>query len=1032
MSEEMHKHEKNISSMPTGRNESRPKLKTAVSKWYSGLLKRPIDRSAEDVNRAFAHLKDLNVMEKFNSTLLQQMCCYAHYDKIEENVIVIRQGEHGTNWYFVLSGTLSVFLMENSKLKSSQPLCTLLPASSFGEGILTQDPHQMTVVTSSVTELLWFDLKDVKVLWERNKELMESAFTALANLPNLSDDMRRIQTGKDLDLQEIVPNPAAPISLEPSSKMSHASWVLRTVLMIKYPHMIRDRKYHLRTYKRCMVGSEMVDWIMSIFPRVDCRELAVGMFQALLEDGALLHVCKQHPFLDKYLFYRFLEDEEGSAYVPNELDLDRAEDDLFDVLSFLAQVSPDASMRMILRKMPEERTQDEIGIIYEELLQIKPLQHLSYTVKRELASCIMFEAHSKAGAVLFNQGDEGRSWYIILKGSVNVSIYGKGVVCVLGEADDFGKLALMNDAPRAATIALAEDNCHFLRVDKDDFNRILRDVEANTVRLKEHGQDVLVLEKIPVAVNMNGSFHSEYKYSVMAGTPEKVLEYLLETRSEQKKDPQVIDMFLDDFLLTHSIFFPDDKLCSALLSYYHSDSKRKDNQDDGDFVQSQKKCVLQFVLAWHDTEPDKFHGSTFVGDFLETLTRSVYQDCVAHSSLIPDHEALLAITNIRKNSVSGKPAKKKSLFMSRKGQAKSALNENDVEKKSVIKPTDEYIFKVYCADHTYTTIRLPINSTVKDIVLSARDKLCLGHDPVLCEVKSNGERIVFKEKDRCIMMSLSLNGRLFIAPREHLDALTPVPEQEGPTSSTAVMLELMSTKELAYQITLYDWELFTAVHEQEMLTKVFGLTVFPEGISANLEQLLKRFEQLQYWVVTEMVLVTNLGKRVQILRKFIKLAQHCKEMNNFHAFFAITMGLGHLAVSRLSQTWEKLPGKAKKMFSEFETFMEPARNHRCYRLAVSKLSSPIIPFMPLLIKDMTFTNEGNKTYYDNMVNFEKMHMIAQTLRTVKFCRQNQIEPEPPESMKASADIKSYIRNLHVIDNQRILTNLSHKCEPRKG
>jgi len=49
---------------------------------------------------------------------------------------------------------------------------------------------------------------------------------------------------------------------------------------------------------------------------------------------------------------------------------------------------------------------------------------------------------------------------------------------------------------RAATIVLREDNCHFLRVDKDDFNRILRDVEANTVRLKEHGSDVLILEKI--------------------------------------------------------------------------------------------------------------------------------------------------------------------------------------------------------------------------------------------------------------------------------------------------------------------------------------------------------------------------------------------------------------------------------------------------------------------------------------------------------------------------------------------------------
>ena len=39
-----------------------------------------------------------------------------------------------------------------------------------------------------------------------------------------------------------------------------------------------------------------------------------------------------------------------------------------------------------------------------------------------------------------------------------------------------------------------------------------QDVEANTVRLKEHGQDVLLLEKIPVNVPLhNGSFQSQYK-----------------------------------------------------------------------------------------------------------------------------------------------------------------------------------------------------------------------------------------------------------------------------------------------------------------------------------------------------------------------------------------------------------------------------------------------------------------------------------------------------------------------------------------
>ncbi|NXL86520.1 RPGF3 factor, partial [Alectura lathami] len=95
-------------------------------------------------------------------------------------------------------------------------------------------------------------------------------------------------------------------------------------------------------------------------------------------------------------------------------------------------------------------------------------------VKRELASVLMFESHQRAGTVLFSQGDKGTSWYIVWKGSVNVVTHGKGLVATLHEGDDFGQLALVNDAPRAASIILREDNCHFLRVDKQDFNRILK------------------------------------------------------------------------------------------------------------------------------------------------------------------------------------------------------------------------------------------------------------------------------------------------------------------------------------------------------------------------------------------------------------------------------------------------------------------------------------------------------------------------------------------------------------------------------
>lgn len=57
----------------------------------------------------------------------------------------------------------------------------------------------------------------------------------------------------------------------------------------------------------------------------------------------------------------------------------------------------------------------------------------------------------------------------------------------------------------------------------------------------------------------------------------------------------------------------------------------------------------------------------------------------------------------------------------------------------------------------------------------------------------------------------------------------------------------------------------------------------------------------------------------------------CKEYQNLNAFFAIVMGMSNSAVSRLSQTWDKLPSKFRKLFTEFEALIDPSRNHRAYR-----------------------------------------------------------------------------------------------------
>ncbi|XP_069839035.1 rap guanine nucleotide exchange factor 4 isoform X2 [Dendropsophus ebraccatus] len=1009
----------------------------------------PLERSGEDVDIIFARLKEVKAFERFHPNLLQQICFCGYYESLEKGVTLYRQGDIGTSWYAVLTGSLDVKVTETNSHQDAVIICTLGVGTAFGESILDNTPRHATIVTREFSELLRIEQKDFKALWEKYRQYM-AGFLAppygvletgsndrISDKENMNSGM--CSGSKNCNKTPLIENQNTPrpaktitevmgcreVAKVPSERILRAGKTLRNAILSRAPHMIRDRKYHLKTYRQCCVGTELVDWLMQQSSCVHSRTQAVGMWQVLLEEGVLNHVDQEYYFQDKYLFYRFLDDEHDDVPMPTDEEKRESEEDLQDTLLLLSQTGPDAHMRMILRKPPGQRTVDDLEIIFEELIHIKALSHLSTTVKRELAGFLIFESHPKAGTVLFNQGEEGTSWYIILKGSVNVVIYGKGVVCTLHEGDDFGKLALVNDAPRAASIVLREDNCHFLRVDKEDFNRILRDVEANTVRLKEHDQDVLVLEKIPSGqqVSAQANTQSPYKYTVMSGNPEKILEHFLETMRLEPSMNESIDTAVDDFILMHCVFMPNAQLCPALMSHYHAQPSQGTEQEKMDYAINNKRRVIRLVQQWANLYGDLLREDEVAMAFLEEFYVSVSDDTRTIASLkdqLPELERI-----VKQLSDDGKGQKKHKVLL-----RQFSTGDERLQKRQPIRSTDELLFKVYCIDHTYTTIRVQVSASVKEVLSAVADKLGSGEGLILVKISSAGEKVVLKPNDVSVFTTLTVNGRLFACPRDQFDSLTPLQEQEGPSTGTMSTFELMSSKDLAYQMTIHDWDLFNCVHELELIYHTFGRHNFKKT-TANLDLFLRRFNEIQFWVVTEICLCPQLSKRVQLLKKFIKIAAHCKEYKNLNSFFAIVMGLSNVAVSRLSLTWEKLPSKFKKIYAEFENLMDPSRNHRAYRLTIAKLEPPIIPFTPLLIKDMTFTHEGNKTFIDHLINFEKMRMIANTVRTMRYCRSMPFSPEASLVSKNHQDVRNYVRQFNVIDNQRTLSQMSHRLEPRR-
>ncbi len=117
----------------------------------------------------------------------------------------------------------------------------------------------------------------------------------------------------------------------------------------------------------------MVEWLIAQNNHiVHSRHQATGMWQALLEEGVLVHVNRDREFRDDAnLYYRFLEDEipgfggamsqgtlpgaSGGMQMtgimqPTVQDKRDAEEFLPEILSYLSQTGPDAIFRLVLRK----------------------------------------------------------------------------------------------------------------------------------------------------------------------------------------------------------------------------------------------------------------------------------------------------------------------------------------------------------------------------------------------------------------------------------------------------------------------------------------------------------------------------------------------------------------------------------------------------------------------------------------------------------------------------------------------------------
>jgi cAMP-dependent protein kinase regulator len=134
----------------------------------------------------------------------------------------------------------------------------------------------------------------------------------------------------------------------------------------------------------------------------------------------------------------------------------------------------------------------------------------------------------KAGTTIINQGDTGDYFYVLGVGEIECQIDGN-VVGHVEKGGSFGELALLYDAPRAAT-CIAEGQCGLFRLDQGTFKRILaQQIQESHNEVIQILKGVLYfqdledkyLEKIASNLKMQSYTDGEVIVSRTLGTPKR-------------------------------------------------------------------------------------------------------------------------------------------------------------------------------------------------------------------------------------------------------------------------------------------------------------------------------------------------------------------------------------------------------------------------------------------------------------------------------------------------------------------------------
>lgn len=256
---------------------------------------------------------------------------------------------------------------------------------------------------------------------------------------------------------------------------------------------------------------------------------------------------------------------------------------------------------------------------------------------------------------------------------------------------------------------------------------------------------------------------------------------------------------------------------------------------------------------------------------------------------------------------------------------------------------------------------------------------------------------------------------------KQLQSAQPILSSLSVTTKQASLLDFKS-EQIAEQMTLLDADLFMKIEIPEVLIWAQEQN---EERSPNLTRFTEHFNKMSYWArsrILEHRLENEAKDREKYVVKFIKIMKHLRKINNFNSYLALLSALDSAPIRRLE--WQKHITEGLK---EYCALIDSSSSFRAYRQALAETQPPCIPYIGLVLQDLTFVHIGNSDLLpDGSINFSKRWQQFNIVENMKRFKKGTY------SFKKHERIITFFNNFSDFLCEEAMWQISESIKPRGG